>query len=140
MIPPRRVPDSIDPAANLATINLPRVVESRILKRWSKWEPCVTQSMLASNIIPADRINQMNLYRATHRRAIIDALRAGISWRVIISDKLDDPRLSHESRQEMFHAAIERRRVRADNVTNIALTRNRNKFLKGESPNVTVRS
>lgn len=107
---------------------LPRHVERAIASRWKRWEPWVWMHLLrahqfAPTVNPAvDRADSCRL-RQHHTEHIVAMMREGITMRLIRRHRLDDPRITDETRSVLVQAVMERlktaRPSRRDNLATL---------------------
>jgi hypothetical protein len=107
--PTSRVYNPNSPASSFAT--LPKHLERKIAARWKEWEPWVClQQLRAPHYEPAIAAAETDRLRKRHTEHILALMSAGIAMRLVRRHRLDDPRLTDETRAVLVQAVLERRR------------------------------
>ncbi len=104
------------------SVNHSSLLDRRISKRWEVWKSCAAlyaYEQASENIrlrkesggvngydfIIGDELRKM---KSEHSQTIRKLIGAGVSWRRVIHNNLDDPRLSESVRDELIQWSIRR--------------------------------
>src|SRR5262245_30954148 len=101
---------------------LPRHVERKIAARWEWWRPWVRMHLvrLHDYDMAVVSLETARLHKR-HTEHIVAMMREGITMRLIRRHRLDDPRITDETRSVLVQAVRERRKtVRPSRLNNLA--------------------
>lgn len=92
-------------------VSLPPRLERLITNRWKQWEPWVRMYLLRrSDYDPAAASVEFSRLRERHSDQLMALVQAGVRMRLVRRHRLDDPRLTDETRATLVRAVMERRR------------------------------
>jgi hypothetical protein len=85
-------------------------VQRKIAARWEEWIPRVRMHVLRCGYDTAQMAAETTRMRQQHSQHLLRLQHVGISMRVVRRHRLDDPRITDETRAVLVCAAMERRR------------------------------
>jgi hypothetical protein len=86
-------------------------LERRIAARWKLWAPWVRMELLRRpDYDPTEAASELSRLRKRHSDQLVALVQAGVRMRLVRKHRLDDPRLTDETRATLVRAVMERRR------------------------------
>jgi hypothetical protein len=79
-----------------------------IARRWLAWKPWALRETARIVADGAAQRTVLESHRIRHRENVLTCLRAGIKWRVITRERLDDPRMTDIRREQLIAQHAER--------------------------------